>query len=302
MSLFSEPSNQGIRVSVKDLLQYQSLAKQLQFPLQNSPSSTQQGDKQTRLKGRGMTFTDLRQYEKGDDVRLIDWRVTARLGRPHTRQYNEDKSQPFYLYIDYAPSMFFASKKQLKSVLATKLAATLMWQIQLHNEPIGLVTSTLDKIDFQSPSNSLRHFYKCLSTIANACEPNHQNHAVQRASTLINGLYLLSKNIQSGSVIILISDFIDWSVSAVELCHQLNERGQLLLYHIADPIESNHRDYSKGNISLMFTDGTRTQHRLLEKTQLIKNEFLENKTIKNYFITGVSTHLTLIEQLIGRRQ
>ncbi len=302
MTAFSEPSNQGISVSVNDLLHYQSLAKQLHFPLQNSPSSTQQGDKQTRLKGRGMTFTDLRQYEKGDDVRLIDWRVTARLGRPHTRQYNEDKSQPFYLYLDYSPSMFFASKRQLKSVIATKLAATLMWQIQLHNEPIGLVTSTLDKIDFQPPSNSQRHFYKCLHTIANACEPNHKNPCDEDAQTLVNGLHLLSKNMQSGSVIMLISDFINWSQSTVELCHQLDERGQLLLYQITDPIESSHRDKSRQNISLMFTDGNDTHERLLDSSQSIHNAFLETKTIKTFFKTKISTHLALNQQLIGRRQ
>lgn len=302
MNVFSEPSNDGISLSVNDLLHYQSLAKQLQFPLQNSPSSPQHGDKQTRLKGKGMTFTDLRQYEKGDDIRLIDWRVTARLGRPHTRQYNEDKSQPFFLYLDYAPSMFFASKRQLKSVLATKLAATLMWQIHLHNEPIGLLTSKLDKIDFQQPSNSQRHFHKCLSTIANACESNYDNQTAHRETKITNGLHLLSKNIQSGSNIILISDFIDWSESEVELCHQLDGRGQLLLYQITDPIESSNRDYSKHNISLMFTDGKNTQERLLDNSQRIQNAFLENKTIKAFFKTKISTHLALNQQLIGRRQ
>ena len=299
MKAFSEPSNNGLSVDVGDLFQYQTLARQLHFPLQNPPTNTLQGDKQTRIKGRGMAFTHLRQYERGDDVRLIDWRVTARLGKPHTRQYNEDKSQPFYLVVDVGDSMYFGSKRQLKSVLAAKVAATLLWQIQINREPLSLLLCNSAQTDYLAPSTSERQLTQCFARLSKFAEPLSGTYSMNTPQRVINAMQLLLKNLQPGSITIVISDFIDWPEQAIEYCHQLDARGQLLLYHINDPIDSEQKRTAKENISLLFTDGKTTQQRLLDVEQTVTNSFLDQLSVNQYHKTSVSTHQSLRQQLLA---
>ncbi|WP_290435839.1 DUF58 domain-containing protein, partial [Aeromonas caviae] len=76
----------------------------------------------------GLHFRELRLYQAGDEVRHIDWRVTARLGRPHTRLYGEEQDQAHWLLLDLSPAMYFGSRAQLKARLGCELAAALLWQ------------------------------------------------------------------------------------------------------------------------------------------------------------------------------
>ena len=76
----------------------------------------------------GLTFRELRAYQAGDEVRHIDWRVTARLGRPYTRLYSEEQDQAHWLLLDLSPAMYFGSCRQLKARLGCELAAALLWQ------------------------------------------------------------------------------------------------------------------------------------------------------------------------------
>ncbi|GEM_PF-4109137 len=304
MNMLEEPSDQGIRLRTTDLSHYQALAKKLRFPLQNVPSTFLQGNKQAKIKGRGMTFTDLRQYERGDDIRLIDWRVTARLGTPHTRQYDEDKSQPFFVFVDIAESLFFGSKTQLKSVLAAKVAATTLWQIHLQGEPASLLTCKRGELSYTAPSLSERHLHKCLLHLTQVSQPPtdlEPDAAEQRNEDLLKTLQLLNRHLQSGSIVIIISDFIHWPDSMLDLCHRINAKGQLLFYQIEDPIESNQARATKNSLSLFFTDGNSMQKRRLDSAQHIDDTFLDTPSLSHYHQVKVSTHLPLRSQLLRRK-
>ena len=87
----------------------------------------QSGQYFSRFKGRGMEFDETRLYTPGDDVRHLDWRVTARTGKAHTKLFREERERPVFLSVDYRASMFFATRGMYKSALAARLAALIAW-------------------------------------------------------------------------------------------------------------------------------------------------------------------------------
>jgi len=89
------------------------------------------------LRGRGLEFQEVRPYVAGDDPRNIDWRVTARRGRPHTKLFREERERPVWLLVDLQPGLFFGSRRQLKSALAVRTAALLAWIASLGGDRVG---------------------------------------------------------------------------------------------------------------------------------------------------------------------
>ncbi|PJG60765.1 DUF58 domain-containing protein, partial [Aeromonas cavernicola] len=108
----------------------------------------------------GLTFRELRGYQAGDEVRHIDWRVTARLGRPFTRLYHEEQEQAHWLLLDLSPAMFFGSTVQLKARLGCELAAALLWQQE--SQPHSLLCHGLvPQLTHQRQRGSVRAISGC---------------------------------------------------------------------------------------------------------------------------------------------
>ena len=139
------------------------------------------GRRASRLRGRGMLFEELRDYHPGDDVRRIDWRVTARTGRPHTRVYAEERERPVLLVVDQRLGMFFGTQLQMKSVTAAELAAQMAWQVLDAGDRVGALIfgdDTLNEIDPQRSRrtvlrilNQLVQFNQHLSVQPGQCAP-----------------------------------------------------------------------------------------------------------------------------------
>ncbi|MFZ3324264.1 MAG: DUF58 domain-containing protein, partial [Usitatibacter sp.] len=109
----------------KDLVELQRHAGEIDLAHARSARARLAGDYLSRFRGRGMDYQESRNYQPGDDVRSMDWRVTARTGKPHVKLYREERERPVVLFLDLNPGMFFASRGMLKSVAAAR-AATLI--------------------------------------------------------------------------------------------------------------------------------------------------------------------------------
>ena len=127
----------GAYVSAEQLLS-------LRFrPVPNAPLRTknltgrQAGLRLSKHKGRGVDFAEVRLYQPGDDIRSIDWRVTARKNVPHTKVFREERERPALLFVDQSQHMFFGSQQRLKSVAAAELAARIAWQITATGDRVG---------------------------------------------------------------------------------------------------------------------------------------------------------------------
>jgi len=159
------------------------------------------GQYQSVFKGRGMAFDQVRQYELGDDVRLIDWNVSARMNAPYIKMFVEEREMTVMLIVDASASEQFGTARQTKAKLAAKLAATLAFSAIKNNDRVGLVMFT-DRVElFVPPKKGKKHVLRVISEILRF-KPE------RRGTDLSVGLDYLSKVAKHRSVAFLISDFL----------------------------------------------------------------------------------------------
>ena len=110
-----------------------------ELPLFSRPvrNGRQTGQQNSRLRGRGVDFDQVRAYLPGDDIRNIDWRVTARSQKVHTKVFNEERERPVFLIGEQSPRLFFGSQRYLKSVLAAETCALIAWTALAHHDRVG---------------------------------------------------------------------------------------------------------------------------------------------------------------------
>ncbi len=191
------------------------------------------------FKGRGMEFDESRPYQPGDDIRSIDWRVTARTGRTHTKLYCEERERPVLLWVDYRRPMFFASRTAFKSVLAAQAAALLAWSSSQHGDRLGGLIFSEDTHTELRPKrgkSATLHFIQQLSQHAawDNINPTKQRQT-QSASKALNRLRRVAR---PGSLIFLISDFRNMDKHSEEALAQLSRHNDLVMLFIHDPLEA----------------------------------------------------------------
>ena len=117
-----------VYTTLDDLVRMQFDARGFSLSSRQPVTSLLSGRHASRLRGRGLTFEELRDYRPGDDIRSMDWKATARLRKPHVRVYSEERERPVLLVVDQRTSMFFGSVRTTKAVAATELAALAAWR------------------------------------------------------------------------------------------------------------------------------------------------------------------------------
>lgn len=200
-------------------------------------------------KGRGMDFAESRMYQPGDDIRTIDWRVTARSGRVHTKVFEEEREKPVLLWLDLRPAMFFATRGRFKSVLAAEIAALLLWKTLKDGDRIGGILQNGTHREFK-PSRSRSaglHFLRQLSEMTRNVPTNAQADDLQASWTR------LRRVAQPGSQVFVISDFRQATPAALRQLAMMTRHCQLTLIAIHDPLETQLPPQGK----LHLTDGKR---------------------------------------------
>jgi uncharacterized protein (DUF58 family) len=180
------------------------------------------------FKGRGLVFSDVRPYYAGDDVRTIDWNITARMNAPHVKQFTEERDRTVNLMIDMSASGLFGSRGAIKRELATELAAVVAFSAIKNNDRVGLYLVT-DKVErYVPPKKGRRHVLRVIGEIL-AFEPS------SRKTDLAAGLDLLGKLARRRSVVFLVSDFLSegWD-QAMRVAAQ---RHELVPVVVTDPLE-----------------------------------------------------------------
>ena len=141
----------GLFATVEELIEQKQYVAYLKNFHQKLAASNQAGDVKSAFKGRGIELEEIRAYNFGDDVRDIDWRVTARRQTPYTRLYAEEKDREIYVLLDLSPQMVFGTRKELKSVSAAKISALLGWLSMENRDRFGLAVFDGAKTDFYKP-------------------------------------------------------------------------------------------------------------------------------------------------------
>ena len=184
------------------------------------------------FKGRGLVFSDVRPYYAGDDVRSIDWNITARMNAPHVKQFVEERDRTVNLMIDMSASGHFGSRGTTKRELAAELAAVVAFSAIKNNDRVGLYIVT-DKVErYVPPKKGRRHVLRVIGEIL-AFEPT------SRQTNLAAGLDFLGKVAKRRSVVFLVSDFLGSDPVRWERQMQITrQRHELVPVVVADPLEA----------------------------------------------------------------
>lgn len=189
---------------INELMACKSRKPVFVHPAYRSVKSKVSGNHSSPFRGRGLEFDSVREYVPGDDIRNIDWRVTARTGSPHLKLFREDRERQIVICVDMNASMRFGTRKTFKSVQAARAAALLAWQGIAQQDRVGvcLFGDVPDGVQLYAPKRARKPLCAALKMIS---EPPIEHHAV----SLENALQHVSQTVQAGSIVYLISDFMD---------------------------------------------------------------------------------------------
>ena len=198
----------GAYVSVDNLVALESIATDLTFLRKAPVRRFLAGRHESRMRGRGLSFEELRTYMPGDDVRTIDWRVTARTGQPFVRVYNEEKDRPALIVVDQRTNMFFGSRRSMKSVAAAEVAALCAWRVMTLGDRVGGVVFNDVKQEAIRPHRSRGAVIRFAETISIQNNALSADSDIERSPSQLNAvLGSVAALARHDHLIIVVSDF-----------------------------------------------------------------------------------------------
>lgn len=271
----SEENRKGPRevyVSLMDLISLQYQARGFSFLPKYAVQSLLSGRHRSKLRGRGLDFDQVRKYVKGDDIRYIDWRVTARAGVTHTKEFTEERERPVFFIVDQSSSMFFGTKFFLKSVVAGHIAALGCWRVLDVGDRAGGMVFNDNHIDCITPKRDRRTVQRYLSLITS------KNQELSAKNLAIEGdFHPLNKSLEQANnivthdyLIIVISDFQNANTATLKNLIRLKKNNDVIVAHVSDPGES-----TLIQDRVTMTDG-QYQTRL-GRSKKLRNKFKEEK-------------------------
>jgi uncharacterized protein (DUF58 family) len=277
------PADRNVRVSVEDLIGLRRRVEGLRLRRGRPSHSTITGAHRSRFRGRGMDYLESRHYQAGDDIRNMDWRVTARAGRPHVKLYEEERERPVVVLVDLGPSMFFGTRGAFKSVVAARLAALLGWAAIANHDRIGALLFNGEHHELQ-PAGGRHSIMRLIRALVLAGDPASGLSRPADPGALSKALARLRRVARPGSLVFLISDFYSMDGESGRHLAQLHRHSDLVACHVADPLEVAPPPAGRYGV----TDGSRTA--LLDtRSQPGRKAYLDHLERHRAEIMGLTT-------------
>ncbi|MBL6690970.1 MAG: DUF58 domain-containing protein [Pseudomonadales bacterium] len=229
----------GAYTDLRDLIRLRYAAREITDLADNKTSNPLAGLLTSNFRGRGIDFAEVRVYQPGDDVRTIDWRVTARTQVAHTKLFQEEKERPVLILVDQSASMYFGSQVTFKSVLAARTAALVAWAALERGDRVGGIVFSEQGHREVRPRRNKRAVLRFLNEI------HDFNHALTRETSqeqgstnhFANALTEVRRVTKHGSVIFIISDFSSYTDESRIHLQPLAQSNDVIGIHISDPLE-----------------------------------------------------------------
>ncbi|MEE4659213.1 MAG: DUF58 domain-containing protein [Halieaceae bacterium] len=243
----------GAYCTLAELIEQRYAATRIDLGQRKRALSLLSGPNKTNFRGRGIDFEEVRSYQPGDDIRTIDWRITARTGEAHTKVFREERERQVLICVDQRSSMFFGSRHCCKSVLAARLAALLAWSALNRGDRVGgLVFNEATHEDIR-PRRSRRAVLGLLHAITDMNGALPLDPAAGRLH-FADILTEIRRIARPGSALYIISDFTGaLQHDAREQLDRLAQHLEITALHCSDPLERSLPD--KGSYAV--TDGQR---------------------------------------------
>lgn len=301
-------SNRECRIysDLRSLLTLRHRARDLKLFSRQPARSLLFGETRSRFRGRGMEFEEVRRYQPGDDIRTIDWRVSARTGKPHTKLFCEERERPVHILVDQRSTMFFGSSVSFKSVVAAELAASLAWAALAGSDRIGgQIVSDTSESDIRARRNkqAVLAFIHDLND-ANHSLPGHE----QPSMTLAHMIEGCRRVTRPGTAIFIISDFHDIEDYAEAELAKLGRHTDITLMRVQDPLEIQLPNIAelaisdgkrRTSIAISSDVATGYQNKLRERESRLKHATIKSRATFLDISTTDST-MTLLQRRYGK--
>ena len=256
------------------------------------------GEYHSVFKGRGMTFSEVREYQPGDDIRLIDWNVTARTGSPFIKIFEEERELTVYLIVDISASGEFGSNQQLKREFGAEIAAVLGFSAIKNNDKVGLILFSEDVEKYVVPKKGKSHVLRVVRELL-------YTDSKKSGTSIKKALDYLLKVAKRKSVIFLISDFLDdgyWSSLKV-----VNRKHDLIGIQLYDPAEislpdlglSKIEDPETGSAFWIDTSSKSSLKALKKRHEIDQIKFEKESRKIGFDIIPISTDQDFVEPLLS---
>lgn len=228
----------GVQPSREELIGLRLLAQDLPLNPWQSVQTASAGNHRSAFRGRGMDYVESRGYQSGDDIRNMDWRVTARSGRAHVKVYQEERERPVVVMADFGPAMFFATEGAFKSVIVTRAAAFIAWAAVHNGDRIGALLYNGKHHELR-PTSGQRGALHLIRELLTAADPAHAARAAQQHThgRLNEALTRLRRVARPGSLVYLFSDFYHLDSDSKRHLQLLRRHNDVVACQILDRLE-----------------------------------------------------------------
>jgi uncharacterized protein (DUF58 family) len=247
------------------------------------------GEYHSVFRGRGMEFDEVRPYLPGDEVRTIDWNVTARTGQPHVKKYVEERELTVMLVVDASGSGDFASQGKFKRELAAELASVLSFSATTNKDKVGLLIFT-DKVElYIPPRKGRRHVLRLIRDLL-AFEPQNNGTDIKMALDMVNQV------LKRRSIVFLVSDFMDDPEKYAKPLFMANRKHDVIAVDLHDPLEAGIADVGvlaledaeSGELVWLDTSDPAWRQIFARRTQRFDTD--KRKTLANAGVDRIQIH------------
>ncbi len=260
-----------VYATLRDLVGLQHDAHGFSFLPRHAIQSLLSGRHRSRLRGRGLDFDEVRKYVAGDDIRNIDWRVTARVGTTHSKVFTEERERPVLLIVDQCSSMFFGSQVYLKSVIAAHAAALAAWRTLEVGDRVGGIVFDDQHLDYVAPKRDRRSVQRILHLVATRNQALGPRAPETKRNQLLAALRQAQQLVTHDYLIVVISDFQGFDTEVMKALIQLTRHNDVIAARVTDPVEE-----KLPETDLVLTDGVfqtslerrKRAHSFFQKQQL----------------------------------
>lgn len=245
----------GVWIGMDELIQLGLKARAIRLESRRQVAYAQAGRQLSLVRGRGIDYQESRAYQPGDDIRHMDWRVTARTSRPHTKLYREERERPVIVMVDLNPSMFFATRCAFKSVTAARAAALIGWAAVQQGDRIGAFLFGCYGHQELAASGGRRGILRLIRELSAWTAPGDGFPADSPSQGLGAALQRLRRVARPGSLVVILSDFYALDQDSERHLSRLRQHNDVVACQIADSVEL--KAPPPGRYAI--TDGLQTQ-------------------------------------------
>ena len=283
----------GVYANLDDLIRVRFKARDFSFMPRQPVTSILSGRYASRLRGRGLNFEEMRRYLPGDDVRTMDWRVTARTRQPHVRVYTEEKDRAVLLLVDQRANMFFGSRDRMKSVTAAELAALGAWRALDVGDRVGAVVFNDTEVTDIRPQRSQQAVMSILGTVVQMNQRLRVGTDIEPNPGMLNAALRKAVRLAPHDVlVVIISDFFGVDTETERLSASLAAHNDVLGLLVHDPLRLNPQGHSisvsDGNLQMQMDLANKEV-----REKLAEDYRLEQERI-THFLKKLSAPLLLV--------